>query len=318
MTEASAAETVGAPPPDTWLDLPRVSVADEAATREYFESGPSHPVIYTDALENWPALGKWSIDWFEREYGDEFGLIPRDFFDGRSGKAVNLRDYIKHLDAAAEDTPGFWVDNDKMPVDAPMDDPGEAWAFGWRPFNDFPELLEDLGPYPAGSTNLVKRLPSDIADMLEWITVTEFFSIYISRKGTITPMHYDFHHTIGSLAQFEGKKHVVLVEPRVGDIDQLKGANPEAPSYAANDYAAGRQHYQGKLTPGDLLIIPPGWWHYVHSEDHTLTVSHNFFSPENIGEFLRGVFRNLGATDRDDLQKKLDKKFPQKPRKAGS
>lgn len=312
MTGASAAEAAGASLTESWRELPRVSVADVATTRAYFESGPSHPVIYTDALDTWPALGKWSIDWFERKYGDEFGLIPRDFFDGSSGRAVTLRDYIKYLDGPSENTPGFWVDEDKIPVDQPLGDPTHNWAFGWRPFRDHPELLDDLGPYPAGSTNLIQRLPDDISDMLEWITATEFFSIYLSRKGMITPMHFDFHHSIGSLAQFDGTKRVVLVEPRDADTDELEGVNPEDPDYASNEFAAGRVHYHGQLNPGDLLIIPPGWWHFVRCEQPTLTLSHNFFSPENIGQFLRGVFRNLGATDRDELQAKIDKMFTPK------
>ncbi|MEP0190890.1 MAG: cupin-like domain-containing protein [Erythrobacter sp.] len=316
MTGASAAEAVGAPMADSRLDIPRMSVADEAATRKYFEGGPAHPVIYTDALDDWPAWKKWSIDWFEREYGDEFGLIPKDFFDGESGKAVTLGDYIKHLNGTSADTPGFWVDEDKVPVDQPLGDPAENWAFGWRPFHDCPDLLDDLGPYPAGCENLVQRLPNDVEQMFEWITGRDFFSIYISRKGTVTPMHYDFHHSVGSLAQFEGTKHVILAEPRDEDTDELRGLNPEDASYALNEHAAGRLHYYGQLEPGDLLIIPPRWWHSVRSENHTLTLSHNFFSPQNIGEFLRGAFGNLGATDREILQAKLGKSFPQKAGKT--
>ena len=312
MTGASAADEVGAAMADAYFDLPRMSVADETATREYFERGPTHPVIYTDALDNWPALGKWSIDWFEREYGDQFGLIPKDFFDGNSGKAVSLGDYIRHLDGSSANTPGFWVDEDKAPVNHPLGDPANNWAFSWRPFHDCPELLDDLGPYPAGCENLVQRLPNDVAQMLEWTTRTEFFSVYISRKDTITPMHYDFHHSIGSLAQLEGAKRVILAEPRDADTDELRGLNPEDASYASNEHAAGRLHYHGQLRPRDLLIIPPRWWHSVRSLDHTLTLSHNFFSPQNIGDFMRGFFCDLGATRRDDLQAKLDKSFPQK------
>lgn len=272
--------------------IPRLSVHD---AEQDFASGLAHPVIYTDALADWPALGKWSIAYFAQAYGDYFGLIPVSFFEGSWGKAVTLRDYLAHLDAAPDSTPGFWVDDQGMPLpDAPSADV-PSWSFYWRAFRDYPELRDDLGPYPEALANLAQGLPRDVADMLEAVTKRDFFSIYLSRKGTITPLHADFHGTTGSLAQFEGTKHVSLIEPDAGDAPEIAAFDPENPDFAAFPQLRGRRIYRDQLRPGELLIIPPRWWHHVRSQDHTVTLSHNFFAPYNLAAYLRGVLGDIGA-----------------------
>ena len=291
------------------IDIPRLSAADCEATAAHFASGPAHPVIYTDALADWPAAAKWSLDFFANQFGGHFGLIPTSFFDGSWGKATSLREYLAHLDHDADETPGFWVDDKGMPLGEAPEGAVLSWAFYWRALRDYPQLFDDIGHYPQGCGNLVERLPRDVMRKLEWATKRDFYSIYISRKDTITPLHADYHGTVGSLAQFEGSKIATLIAPADGDTKALEAFDPEAPDFAQFPQLRGRTAYRGTLNPGELLIIPPRWWHHVRALDHSLTLSHNFFTPHNIGDFLRGLFTDLAAKDMTVLQDMLAKQL---------
>lgn len=294
MSQAGSAEGADRSGELAGVAIPRVSVDD--AEPDY-AGELNHPLIYTDALADWPATGKWSIQHFAKQYGDHFGLIPMSFFDGSSGKAVSLRDYLSHLDDKPDHTPGFWVDAQGLPLSEAPGANAPTWAFYWRAFRDYPELYDDLGPYPEALGNLADGLPRDVADMLEAITKRDFFSLYISRKGTITPLHADFHETTGSLAQFEGTKQVTLIEPDDDDTQQIAAFDPANPDLAAFPQLRGRRIYRDHLRPGQLLIIPPKWWHHVRSVDHTLTLSHNFFAPHNLAAYLRGILGDIGTGD---------------------
>lgn len=283
------------------LNLPRLSTKDKIKVRDYFEAGPEYPAIFTDALTDWPAWRKWSIEWFAREYGDVFGVIPTSFSDSSGGKAALLRDYLAHLDGPVRDTPGFWVNKDGMPIEEPSVDPDQSWAFRWKDFQQTPDLMADIGSWPAGTENLVEALPPDVVRLIEKICARNFFALYISRRGTITPLHIDYCETIGSLAQFEGKKKVTLIEPSKGDEPSLEGFDPEAPDLDKYPNAIGKIVYQGELCPGDLLIIPPLWWHHVRSLEHSVTLSHNFFTPATFGNFLRNIFDHITRTDPETL-----------------
>ncbi len=287
------------------VPIPRVSIHDDVARLL------DGPVVFTDALAGWPAAQKWSIDYFVEQFGDHFGLIPASFLDGSWGKATSLRDFAENLDQGAAHTPGFWVDRDGLPL---ADDPSDGistWSFYWRAFRDYPQLRDDIGAYPSALSNLAQNLPGDVAAAFEKITKRDFFAIYMSRQGTVTPLHRDFHGTTGSLAQFEGNKWVTLIAHDADDTNAIGGFDPERPDFDAFPQLRGRAVYQGRLSPGDLVIIPSKWWHHVRSEDHTLTLSHNFFTPANLGEFLRGMLQDLATRDTQALEKLLHQQIVQ-------
>lgn len=290
--------------------IARVSVHSDNGAVVPTGQNLARPVIYTDALDGWAARSKWSIEWFAQNHGDAFGVIPISFFTDDTSKAVKLRDYIAHLGTAAADTPGFWVDKQKLPLREPPENASEMWAFHWRAFKESPELFDDIGPYPADYPDLAKLLSHDVIDMLKVTTGKDLWSIYISRAGTQTPMHFDYNGTFGSLAQFEGTKHVSLIEPIEGAQNDLTGFDPDHPDLDAFPNMRDRTVYRSALEPGELLIIPPRWWHHVRAQTHSLTLSHNFFTLETLGDFFTGMLRGMVQKDPHVMQAKLVACFP--------
>lgn len=296
------------------LPIKRMSASDPVAVRDYFDSGPAFPVIFTDATANWPARTEWTLEKFSKRFAKQFGFAALSFAGGEGGKAMTLGEFISHPDGPLEQLPGFWIDETLAPVaEAPEYSENAAWCFTWWPFKDHPELLDEMGPFPKGTPNIVEQLPPELYRLLQSISGRDFHSIYISRNGTVTPLHSDHSGTIGSLSQFDGIKRALLVPPADGAERNSAGQwfDPEQPDFEAFPGMRQMSIYSCELSAGDMLIIPPNWLHHVRSLSPSLTMSHNFFTHVNFAPYLAGMLEDIAASpDPDLLRKKIAKYLP--------
>ncbi|CAJ0842962.1 12731_t:CDS:2 [Entrophospora sp. SA101] len=100
-------------------------------------------------------------------------------------------------------------------------------------------------------------------------------------KGTISPMHTDPYHNL--LAQVVGKKYIRLYSPEEttnlypfeqdGFLGNTSQVDVEAPDLERFSRFASAKYQECILEPGELLYIPPGWWHYVKSLTISFSVS---------------------------------------------
>ena len=103
---------------------------------------------------------------------------------------------------------------------------------------------------------------------------------WLGPRGTVTPWHTDPHRNL--LAQVVGKKYVRMAPPKAtpdlypfqsglttntSRVDALAPDLSEFPRYADVPYQ------DCILEPGDMLYIPPGWWHYVQSVSSSFSTS---------------------------------------------
>ena len=66
----------------------RRGLTHRAFVREHLT--PLKPVILVDAIDRWPALGKWTVDFFRQNYGQRSVTI-----DGRDHQIGSLMDHIE-------------------------------------------------------------------------------------------------------------------------------------------------------------------------------------------------------------------------------
>ena len=110
-------------------------------------------------------------------------------------------------------------------------------------------------------------------------------NLWAGKAGLVTHTHYDAQYNF--FVQLRGRKRFTLLAPHV-PLPQFSCLHPHyghlspAPSPFAAPAASERdvrkfEHdglaltaYIAELGPGDMLIVPPFWWHHVE----TLEVMH--------------------------------------------
>jgi hypothetical protein len=69
--------------------------------------------------------------------------------------------------------------------------------------------------------------------------------------------------------------------------------DPDAPDYSQFPLLAEATAHEGVIGPGEMLFVPPNWWHWLRASEKFITVSHNFFNQANARRHIRSSIRNL-------------------------
>ncbi|KEY70997.1 hypothetical protein S7711_00833 [Stachybotrys chartarum IBT 7711] len=255
--------------------------------------GAPLPVVFTDLMQEWPAMT--DRPWNSRAYllSRTFGgrrLVPveigRSYVDeGWGQELMPFRDFLdKYI------TSHVHRDEDG--------DPGEG-AVGYLAqhnlFHQIPSLRNDIqvpdfcwASVPGHPTDASKNQPpADVPQLNAWF----------GPARTITPLHTDGYHNL--LCQVVGTKYVRLYPPSATprmrprppergvdmsntselDVGVLEGWDPPPEHVDGEALAEMREGLRGVgywecvLAPGETLVIPIGWWHYVRSLSVSFSVS---------------------------------------------
>ncbi|WP_257456491.1 cupin-like domain-containing protein [Archangium lipolyticum] len=231
--------------------------AEEFFTHYYFGH---RPVVLQGLMEDWPALRRWSLDYFREHCGEvEVEIMsgrnanPNHAFEhDRHRATVRLAEFLRMIQEAGETNDFYMVPRN------------ENWSReGLR------RLREDV------------RAPSGIIDpALDPMMMT----LLLGPAGTLTPLHHDNMNIL--LSQVLGRKHFKLVPsfqphrvyPRHGTFSHVDVSNPDTTRHPAFQEA---DMVEVVLEPGEMIFIPVGWWHWVRALDVSASVSfHHFQIPE--------------------------------------
>jgi hypothetical protein len=222
---------------------------------------PNKPVILTGCMDNWPALSKWTPEFFKREYG----IAPVTV----EGQKVPLGDFIDLVVASSREHPSPYL------KDAVVRNLG-------------PELMKDIEPFCEYSFPnwlpgfyLVKKL----RNMLNAAQI----ELFIGGKGTkLGEIHYDFIHAHTVLCQIYGRKAFTVFAPE--DAPYLYASGVQA---AIKDLdAVDRERFPlfERATPisfvqepGEIAFLPSGWWHTTRLLTASIAVGNNFANASNWG-----------------------------------
>ncbi len=279
----------------------------------YFEPGTRRPFVLGDAFEHWPARTKWTFDFFAEHFGSDPGTVPLNFFSEFPAKVTTLGAYIGALDKPAASLDGFWTDAEGNPTSqTPEQSDTGPWGFVWRGFKRHPDFYADIALFPSAVPNSLATVSTEVLRLIAKVSGRDLHSIYIGRTGTVTPMHTDFWNSIGTLFQFQGRKQVMLVDPSSVAGNDMDRFDPECPDPEGFPGCESASVYQGVLDPGQMLVIPPDWWHYTRCLDNSITLSCNYFNDYNAAEFLQRLTAGCGAMP--DGQAMLDRIMAEIPR----
>ena len=132
----------------------------------------------------------------------------------------------------------------------------------------------------------VGGLPESVFGEPSKLSTSGETTFWMGSGGVVTPLHFDHCHTV--ISQVVGRKRVIVSPlddsehlyprsgadgaPRTSRIDLGAWLRGDATQRALYPDVARARLYETELTPGDLVYIPPGWWHYVEALEGNASV----------------------------------------------
>lgn len=245
--------------------IPRLDTVTKAEfLRDYKK--PARPVVIESLTEDWPARQKWTLEYIQAVAGET--LVP--VYDSQRAKdnkhqhapaaKMRLRDYFDRLRAGENDLRLFF-------------------------FNlvaEVPALRNDFS-FPDVGLKLFEKLPV----------------LFMGGKGAKVQMHFDIDLADILLCHFGAKKRVLLIPPEqtrfmyhvpfsFSALFDVDFGNPDFAKYPALKHI--RADY-AELNHGDVLYIPPGYWHYITYDDISFSMSLRAFprTPKNFAKMLNNL-----------------------------
>ena len=218
----------------------KIDVVQKITPQEFDELyfKPQRPVLIKNILVEQPGAQKWTMDWFKQTMGD---LIV-DLYDSKktnlSRTAITIPDkrvrFAEYLDMISGNKPSDYR------------------IFLFNIFKHNPALRQDF------------KCPDFFKSYLKEIGFVFFGGI-----NSVTRMHQDIDMSNVLLTQFDGKKRVVLFDPKLSELLYKLPFNtfslvdidkPDYEKFPGLKYVKG---YDVILERGDSLFMPSGWWHHV-------------------------------------------------------
>ncbi|KPJ01555.1 Lysine-specific demethylase 8 [Papilio xuthus] len=208
------------------------------------------PAVLENCINHWPALEKWK---------DQNYFIK---LAGLRTVAIELgSDYTKSEWTQKLMTLEEFIKNYMFNTDGPV-----AYLAQYQLFDHIPELKLDITEpeYCCFSDT------NEPVDIMAWY----------GPKGTLSPLHYDTKRNL--LAQVIGKKHIFLFSPKDTDylyphdsqlLHNTAQVDPRMPDLEKYPEYKEAKPYYCTLSPGQMLFIPPKWWHCVESLSISFSVS---------------------------------------------
>jgi len=255
------------------IPLERVAgITRDAFVRDYL--GANRPVIVTDAMHDWKALGAWSPTALRDRFGDMEVQIYDDLFFMVSKRP--LRDYLDRyiLGSTQQPRPGGRV-------------PYVRWYSKQDAREEFPwsdDVLARLAPewstpYFMPTRDLVLPFAADGAEITPVHHRFPARGVFISAQGARTRLHTDPWASDAVLCQVFGDKRFLLFRPQ--DVPALKpegqlidiAFDPAADRFAQ---APVEPYADDLLAPGEMILIPANWGHAFYTTSASISITWNF------------------------------------------
>ncbi|XP_048513078.1 bifunctional peptidase and arginyl-hydroxylase JMJD5 isoform X2 [Athalia rosae] len=215
---------------------------------------PKIPTILEGCMDHWRALNLWiDPEYLLQTAGVRTVPIEigsRYTEENWTQRLVTLSEFLKsYLSSDKSSTPGYLAQ--------------------YELFEQIPELMNDISipDYCSFSDTQEEALPPNI-------------NAWLGPGGTISPLHFDPKNNL--LCQVFGTKQIVLFHPDetpklypyetrlLSNTARVDPFNPDFDVWPRFKQAKGATCVLG---PGEMLFIPPGWWHHVVALSPSFSVS---------------------------------------------
>ncbi len=245
----------------------RQNLSIEEFMREYAYA--NRPVIVTDALRRWNAVGRWTPEFFKKEFGDMKLSIDKVAWSKEHGGAdLTMSSFVDKVLASTNDNPAPYLRNQNL-------------------IELFPTLVQDVSPMPnlcfpnwLPENYLLKSLQRVFREHSE-------IQFYFGGTGGAFPiLHYDVLASHAYLFQIYGRKKFIVFGPDQTPYLYLKPRNFSEVNVEKPDLEKFPLFKQAKATtfilePGEFLFVPSKWWHTTKMLTPSITLSLNVVNDSN-------------------------------------
>lgn len=219
---------------------------------EYFLN--NQPVVIKQGVINKQYYNDWSLEYLREKIGTKPVHVN---YCERGVYNFNVEGLIQQIKVQFTEACTFFSSDDYI---------NKSYYLQQTPICEiFPELEDEL------------ELP-------EWNLESDVIrqtNLWVGGAGCVTPLHYD--HAPNFLVQLRGRKQLTMFSPK--DSSYLYPSKKEGGIHLSeidmeeldidqHPLFVNAQPYHLILEPGDVLFIPPGWWHHVRSLDMCISVNY--------------------------------------------
>ncbi len=241
---------------------------------------PRIPVIFTKALDSWPARQKWTPEFFKERYGSMpltvegqnhtlGGFLPTR----KDGGSLTMGEFIDQVLTSSDQNPSPYLRN--------------VWLEKF-----LPELDADLQPAP----------PYFSPNWLEGPFTQPLYprlhaghpELYIGGRGGKFPvLHFDSWHIYVFLCQLYGSKEYTVfapdqtpfLYPQDYHVSSISVDEIEDVDLKRYPLFAKATPIRFQLNPGEMLFVPPGWWHMAKILSPSISISVTRVNSSNWSQF---------------------------------
>ncbi|XP_014482677.1 PREDICTED: lysine-specific demethylase 8 [Dinoponera quadriceps] len=215
---------------------------------------PKYPAVLTGCMKHWKALALWkNPDYLCKIAGSR--TVPIEI-----GSRYTEEDWTQHLVSFSEFLRTHVIASDSR----------VGYLAQHQLFEQIPELKEDFAIPEYCSFSDDENNDVEPPDINAWF----------GPGGTVSPLHFDPKNNL--LSQIFGYKRIILYHP--DETDNLYPYNTRLLNNTAQvdpinlDYNKWPNFCKAKglmccLKPGEMLYIPPKWWHHVTALTPSFSIS---------------------------------------------
>ena len=216
------------------------------------------PVVINGALKRWEGSSRWNTDYLKSVIGaaevsvevSQSNFFPSIHESGPAGikrhrRRIGFSSYADTVSLGNRAADKYYLSDPSL-------------------MDRFPSLAEDI------------ESPACLDRKLKIKT-----NFWFSSADTVTPLHYDLIHNL--FAQVRGRKRFTLFAPDqspllypfppYSECSHFSRVNIRSPDFARFPKFQNARPTELTLAPGEMLYIPPFWWHQVHSVEAAISVS---------------------------------------------
>ncbi|KAF9294069.1 hypothetical protein BGZ88_004515 [Linnemannia elongata] len=249
---------------------------------------PGKPVIITDGAKHWPAMTKWSTEYFLKTWPD--AVLRAESVD------VKVENYFKYAQGTKDESPLYLFDK----------------KFGER----CQGILEDMEVpvyFREDFFGMMKERRPDY----RWIIIGP------ARSGST--FHKDPNATSAWNAVITGSKKWIMFPPHIlppgvfTNEDESEVTSPVSlMEWFSNFYASTQfpddpadRPLEGICREGEIMFVPRGWWHAVVNLDDCIAITQNYVGSQNLKETMEFLYmkRDQVSGVADDRREGLYEEF---------